>query len=78
MVKALVVYCHPRPDSFTAAVRDHIIARLADHGAQTRLIDLYAQGFNPVLSADEHRAYADTALNQRGMEAAIADLQRPD
>lgn len=75
MVKALVVYCHPRPDSFTAAVRDQILARLATHGAQTRLIDLYAQGFNPVLTADAHRDYADAAVNQRGMEAAIADLQ---
>ena len=27
-MRALVVYCHPRPDSFTAAVRDVVLDRL--------------------------------------------------
>ena len=27
-MRALVIYCHPRSDSFTAAVRDEVLARL--------------------------------------------------
>lgn len=56
-MRALVVYCHPREVSFTAAVRDTVLDRLRDAGAETRLIDLYAEGFDPVLSADEHAGY---------------------
>lgn len=51
-MKALVVYAHPSETSYTAAVRDVVRARLDKSGAETRLIDLYAQGFNPVLDLD--------------------------
>ena len=74
MVKALVVYCHPQPDSFTAAVRDVVLARLQDRGAETRLIDLYAMGFDPVLPVHTLRDYADQARNTQGMEPSVADL----
>lgn len=73
-MKALVVYCHPRPDSFTAAVRDVVMAKLDQHGAQTRLIDLYGQGFDPVMTAQELDHYEDQSRNQRGLEDAVADL----
>ena len=56
-MKALVVYCHPRPESFTAAVRDIVVAKLDTAGAETRLLDLYAAGFQPVLTATEHEGY---------------------
>lgn len=74
-MKALVVYCHPRSNSYTAAVRDTVMDRLSDHGAEIRLIDLYGAGFNPVMTADEHEAYEDEAANTRGLEPHIADLQ---
>ena len=49
-MRALVVFCHPRPDSFNAAVRDVVPARLHAAGAGARLSDLYAKGFQPVLT----------------------------
>ena len=49
-MRALVVYCHPEPQSFTAAIRDVVVERLAAAGAETRALDLYAEGFEPVLS----------------------------
>ncbi|HMO08688.1 MAG TPA: NAD(P)H-dependent oxidoreductase, partial [Paracoccaceae bacterium] len=49
-MRALVVYCHPDPGSFTAAVRDAVLDRLAAAGAEVRLADLYARGFQPVLT----------------------------
>lgn len=56
-MRALVIYCHPREESFTAAVRDTVLERLALAGAEVRVSDLYKDGFEAVLSADEHENY---------------------
>ncbi len=56
----LVVYCHPHEASFTAAVRDEVTACLEQTGAETRLVDLYAEAFQPVLGKVEWSAYEDT------------------
>jgi len=55
--RVLLVYCHPRENSFTAAVRDEVLAVLDRHGAEVRVSDLYAIGFSPALSTEEHGAY---------------------
>jgi putative NADPH-quinone reductase len=31
-MRVLLVYCHPCPESFTAAIRDEALAALADAG----------------------------------------------
>jgi putative NADPH-quinone reductase len=77
-MRALVVYCHPRPDSFTAAVRDVVLARLAQAGAEVRLCDLYARGFDPVMSGPEHAGYLDAPTNTAGLEQDVADLRWAD
>ncbi len=74
-MRALVVYCHPRPESFTAAVRDVVLERLEARGAEIRLVDLYGEGFDPRLSAEEHINYEDTSVNQRGLETPIAHVE---
>lgn len=70
-MNTLVVYCHPDPASFTATVRDVAVAALAEAGHDVRVRDLYADGFEPRMSAVERmehkqpgtrpelRAYAD-------------------
>lgn len=73
-LRALVVYCHPLPDSFTAAIRDVVLARLREAGAEVRLHDLYAEGFQPVLSAVELRGYLDSPQNRSEVEVQVADL----
>lgn len=72
-MRALVVYCHPREESFTAAVRDTVLARLEMSGAEVRVIDLYARGFDPVLSSAEHAGYLESA-NRDAVEADIVDI----
>ncbi len=52
-MKVLVVYCHPVEGSFTSALRDRVLAGLHAGGHETRLTDLYADGFRPELSAWE-------------------------
>ena len=54
MTRALVVHCHPVADSFVAAARDRVLAGLRSAGADVRLNDLYADGFVPEFTADEH------------------------
>lgn len=74
-MRALVVYCHPKPDSFTAAVRDTVLDRLADIGAEVRLSDLYARGFDPALTANELTCYEDEAANCTGVRRDVDDLR---
>ena len=74
-MRALVIYCHPRPDSFTAAVRDTVLDRLRAAGAEVRLTDLYKAGFDPRLTAQEHTDYEDEAKNRAPVAEDIADLQ---
>jgi putative NADPH-quinone reductase len=74
-MRALVVYCHPTEGSFTAAVRERVLARLAAAGAEVRLVDLYAEGFQPVLTAAEWQGYLDAPANRTGHEPAVEALQ---
>ncbi|GHE03076.1 NAD(P)H dehydrogenase [Defluviimonas sp. 20V17] len=73
-MRALIVYCHPREDSFTAAVRNTVTARLAAAGAEFRLLDLYARGFDPVMDAAEHGAYLDAPANRAPVAADVEAL----
>lgn len=73
-MRALVVYCHPRAESFTAAVRDVVLDKLKSADAEVRLCDLYAEGFDPVMSASEHARYEDTSVNQSPVQTHCDDL----
>lgn len=55
--RALVVHCHPSPTSFVAAARDRVLDGLTMSGADVVLFDLYADGFEPELTAAEHAAH---------------------
>lgn len=71
-MRALVIFCHPTGDSFNGAIRDVVLARLAAAGAEIRLRDLYAEGFQPVLTGAEWQGYA----NSPGNRAPVADQCR--
>jgi len=70
-MRVLVVYCHPAPESFCRAVLDRVLAGLAAGGHEVDLLDLYAEGFDPVIGADAWRAY--TSDPTRLAEGAMAD-----
>ncbi len=74
-MRALVIYCHPRPESFTAAVRDLVMDRLTEAGAEIRLLDLYARGFQPVLSATELETYEDEDQNRAPVSDDVSALE---
>ena len=74
-MRALVVYCHPAPDSFTAGVRDLVLSKLQEAGAEVRLHDLYGDGFQPILTTAEWTAYLDRPANCKPVDAQVADLR---
>ena len=55
-MRVLVVYCHPVPESFCAAIRDTALDVLKAKGWEVRLLDLYAEKFDPVMGCDERRS----------------------
>jgi putative NADPH-quinone reductase len=73
-MRALVVYCHPRDGSFTAAVRDTVLEKLNAAGADVRLTCLYTRQFQPCLTAEEHEIYEDTSCNQAPIQNDCDDL----
>jgi NAD(P)H dehydrogenase (quinone) len=74
-MRALVVYCHPHAGSFTAAVRDLVVARLDDAGAEIRIRDLYAEGFQPVLTEGEWQGYLDCPANCTPVQRDVDDIR---
>lgn len=74
-MRVLLVYAHPCDESFAAALRDRALAFLDSAGHEVRLRDLYAEGFDPVLSAQERRLYHTPGENERGVADHLADLR---
>ena len=74
-MRALVVYAHPRPDSFNAVIRDLVLERVKAAGAEARLLDLYDEGFDPVMDHDELGTHFDESQNQAGLEAHVDHLR---
>lgn len=60
-MKVLVVYAHPEPESMVGRLRNAVLDELAILGHEARDHDLYAEGFNPVMSAFERKNHS-TAL----------------
>jgi putative NADPH-quinone reductase len=61
-MRALVVHCHPDPDSLVAAARDRAVIGLRNAGHDVRLTDLYADGFEPAMSAEERRSHKEPGV----------------
>lgn len=73
-MRTLVVYCHPVPESFGAAVRDTVVDTLKRQGDPVRLVDLYAEKFDPIMSADERRTYNEHAPTDPTLAPHIDNL----
>ncbi len=74
VMRVLYVYCHPLPESLHAALREAALAGLKAAGNEVDLLDLYAEGFDPVLSEDGRRHYHDVPENRTGLESYVARL----
>jgi NAD(P)H dehydrogenase (quinone) len=74
-MRALVVFCHPCTESFNAAVRDLVLAKLDAAGAEVRLNDLYRRDFRPILTWDEWKGYLNCPENVACVEQDVVDLR---
>ena len=77
-MRVLLIHCHPRAESFSAALRDTARQALETAGHQVECRDLYAEGFTPTLSDAEHRDYLDPASNPPDVADHVASLQRAE
>jgi putative NADPH-quinone reductase len=77
-MRVLYLYAHPLPESFHAAVRDAAREGLAQAGHQVDLCDLYAEGFNPVLSEAERRGYHLVPENRAPVESYVRRLEEAE
>lgn len=75
MTRALVLFAHPCPESFSAALHATVVETLAARGWEVDDCDLYAEGFDPVLGAEERRAYLDTARNTAAVQHHVDRLR---
>ena len=77
-MKVLYLYCHPfRKASMPASGRKPW-RHWRRPGTEVDLFDLYAEGFDPVLSEEGRRDYHDTTRNRAGLEPAIVRLMRAE
>ena len=74
-MKALIVVGHPAPDSFNHALAEAVREAWMAAGCDVVFHDLYAEGFDPLLSASEARG---TPTSDETVMAHIADLRDSD
>jgi putative NADPH-quinone reductase len=74
-VKASVILGHPDPGSFNHAVAAAAVETLSDNGHEVRFHDLYAEGFDALLPAEEIPSGAPLppAIERHCREIAEAD-----
>lgn len=64
-MRVLLIYSHPVAESFAAAAHATVLQALTDGGHEVIDVDLYAEGFDPVMSRQERLDYQNTARNIR-------------
>jgi len=73
-MKVLVVYDHPRRDSFCGAVCDAFVAGLGEAGHAAEIADLRAEGFDPRLPPEDEPDWDDA--DKRYSDAVLAEQAR--
>lgn len=74
----LVVLAHPLPDSYAAALARNIVETLEAHRHRVDLLDLYAENFDPRLTAAERASYMTADYDSSAVSSLIARLQAAD
>jgi len=77
-MRVLVIYAHPLETSFQAALHGRVVSALRQAGHEVDDCDLYAEGFNPVMSRAERLAYHDTTVNQAANAGYVERLKRAE
>jgi NAD(P)H dehydrogenase (quinone) len=62
-MRVMVLHAHPVEESFNRALYNAVLETLQANGHQVDPIDLYAEGFNPVMSREGRLGYHDIPEN---------------
>jgi NAD(P)H dehydrogenase (quinone) len=73
-MRFLVLYAHPDPRSYAAALHRCVVESLRQGGHEVDDCDLYAESFEPVLSLEERRKYNDERADHAEVESYIRRL----
>ena len=74
-MRVLVLYAHPVETSYNAALHQATVAALKARGHEVDDCDLYAEGFNPVLSRQERLDYHDEAICTKPVQQYVDRLR---
>jgi len=77
-MRVLVIYAHPLEESFAGALHRAVLAALKGGGHEVDDCDLYALGFDPVLSAAERESYNTPSPDLSAVAEHVARLQAAD
>ncbi len=77
-MRILLVFCHPATDSFLHTILEELVPRLRTDGHTVRTIDLYGEGFDPVLDAAGWRAHRRNEPYDSGLSEHIDALRETD
>lgn len=77
-MRILVLYSHPVETSYHAALHARVVQALRSAGHEVDDCDLYAEGFNPVLSREERLRYRDTSCNTAEVAEYVRRLQQAE
>lgn len=75
MTRALVLFAHPCPESFSSALHQRVVASLSKRGWEVDDCDLNAEGFSPVLTTAERRGYHEVGPNLDPVADHVERLQ---
>ncbi|QPM92322.1 NAD(P)H-dependent oxidoreductase [Pseudooceanicola algae] len=77
-MKALVIFAHPVPESFSSALHRKVVDTLTARGWEVDDWDLNAEGFDPVLSCEERRNYQDTESDRSAVQPHVDRIMQAD
>ena len=78
MPRALVLFAHPCPESFSSALHERVLESLSEGGWAVDDCDLNAEGFTPILTESERRGYHDESSNCGPVRAYVDRLRAAD
>ena len=62
-MRVMVLHAHPVEESFNHSLYNTVLETLKARGHQVDPVDLYAEGFNPVMSRENRLNYHDVPNN---------------
>ncbi len=77
-MRVLVIHAHPVEDSYNAALYRRALESLRAAGHEVDACDLYAEGFQPVLTRDERVGYHAVPANRAPVEDYVARVERAE